>query len=156
MAEAKKVFKDVPATTLLRRFKEAEKAKEKYNGTWARNIRLWRTEAWVGIEKIAWFQSEPEYNKVFEFVETMRGFLSDNKWGMDVIPAVIPGDMQKALDGDRDINVATGITMVQYRLQRAAAFELMRASSRSQRRKLAELAREVIQTCDSLHNSPKK
>lgn len=63
--------------------------------------------------------------------------------------------LQKALDGDRDINVATGITMVQYRLQRAAAFELLRASSRSQRRKLAELAREVIQTCDNLHNSPK-
>lgn len=63
--------------------------------------------------------------------------------------------LQKALDGDRDINVATGITMVQYRLQRTAAFELLRASSRSQRRKLAELAREVIQTCDGLHNGPK-
>ena len=63
--------------------------------------------------------------------------------------------LQAALDGDRSINVATGITMVQYRLQRAAAFELLRASSRSQRRKLAELAREVIQTCDNLHNGPK-
>lgn len=63
--------------------------------------------------------------------------------------------LQKALDGDRDINVATGITMVQYRLPRTAAFELLRASSRSQRRKLAELAREVIQTCDGLHGGPK-
>ncbi|MDY0106923.1 MAG: response regulator [Giesbergeria sp.] len=63
--------------------------------------------------------------------------------------------LQKALDGDRDINVATGITMVQYRLPRAAAFELLRASSRSQRRKLAELAREVIEVCNGLHAGPK-
>lgn len=63
--------------------------------------------------------------------------------------------LQKALDSDRDINVATGITMVQYRLSRAAAFELLRASSRSQRRKLAELAREVITMCDGLHSGPK-
>ncbi len=63
--------------------------------------------------------------------------------------------LQKALDGDRDINVATGITMVQYRLSRAAAFELLRSSSRSQRRKLAELAREVIQLCDTMHGDAK-
>src|SRR3990167_8494396 len=63
--------------------------------------------------------------------------------------------LQKALDGDRDINVATGITMVQYRLTRAAAFELLRSSSRSQRRKLAELAREVIQLCDTMHRDQK-
>lgn len=63
--------------------------------------------------------------------------------------------LQAALDGDRDINVATGITMVQYRLQRTAAFELLRASSRSQRRKLADLAREVIALCDGMHTGPK-
>lgn len=63
--------------------------------------------------------------------------------------------LQKALDGDRDINVATGITMMQYRLARPAAFELLRSSSRSQRRKLADLAREVIQLCDTLQKDPK-
>lgn len=63
--------------------------------------------------------------------------------------------LQQALDGDRDINVATGITMMQYRLTRAAAFELLRSSARSQRRKLAELAHEVIQLCDTMHQTPK-
>ena len=46
--------------------------------------------------------------------------------------------LQEALNGDRDINVATGITMMQYRLPRAAAFELLRSASRSQRRKLGQ------------------
>lgn len=59
--------------------------------------------------------------------------------------------LQAALDSDRDINVATGITMVQYRLQRAPAFELLRAAARAQRRKIAEVAREVIENSDKLH-----
>mgnify|MGYP002149656368 CR=1 FL=1 len=42
--------------------------------------------------------------------------------------------LQEALDGDRSINVATGITMMQYRLPRAAAFELLRSAARSPRR----------------------
>jgi len=112
MAEKPTLFKDVPATTLLRRFKEAEKAKEKYNGTWARNMRLWNTDAWNGIEKIAWFQSEPQYNKVFEFVETMRGFLSDNKWGMDVIPASIPGAIQDAMDGKNSEAISKSVSKI--------------------------------------------
>lgn len=58
--------------------------------------------------------------------------------------------LQAALDGDRDINVATGITMVQYRLQRAAAFELLRTASRSQRCKLAQVAAGVIQNAEAL------
>ena len=63
--------------------------------------------------------------------------------------------LQEALDGDRSINVATGITMMQYRLPRTAAFELLRSASRSQRRKLAELAKEVIDTSDRLHTVTK-
>ena len=60
--------------------------------------------------------------------------------------------LQAALDGDRSINVATGITMMQYRLPRAAAFELLRSAARSQRRKLADMALEAIDTCDRLHS----
>lgn len=59
--------------------------------------------------------------------------------------------LQEALDSVRDINVATGIAMVQYRLRRDAAFELLRSSARTQRRKLAQLAHEVIQGCETLH-----
>lgn len=61
------------------------------------------------------------------------------------------GQLQEALDGDRDINVATGITMMQYRLQRGAAFELLRSSARAQRRKLGHIAVEIIQNCETLH-----
>ena len=63
--------------------------------------------------------------------------------------------LQEALDGDRSINVATGITMMQYRLPRAAAFELLRGAARAQRRKLADLAQEAIDTCDRLHTPSK-
>lgn len=59
--------------------------------------------------------------------------------------------LQVALDGDRSINIATGITMMQYRLPRAAAFELLRSAARSQRRKLCDLGQETIDSCDRLH-----
>jgi AmiR/NasT family two-component response regulator len=59
--------------------------------------------------------------------------------------------LQNALDSERDISVAIGITMVQYRLGRKAAFELLRKTARSQRRKLAELAAEVIRASESLN-----
>lgn len=58
--------------------------------------------------------------------------------------------LQTALHNDRDINVAIGITMVQYRLTRQAAFDMLRAAARSQRRKLVVLAQEVIQTSESV------
>jgi response regulator NasT len=58
--------------------------------------------------------------------------------------------LQGALDGDRDINVAVGITMVQHRLKRADAFEMLRKSARSQRCKLSSLAAQVIEAGETL------
>ena len=58
--------------------------------------------------------------------------------------------LQAALDAERDISVAIGITMVQHQLVRQDAFELLRKTARSQRRKLAELATEIIRTPQSL------
>lgn len=52
--------------------------------------------------------------------------------------------LQAALDAERDISVAVGITMVQRHLARQDAFELLRKLARTQRRKLAELAAEII------------
>ena len=40
--------------------------------------------------------------------------------------------------------------MVQYRLTRQAAFDMLRAAARSQRRKLAVLAQEVIQASENV------
>lgn len=48
--------------------------------------------------------------------------------------------LRQALDGDRQISVATGIVMVQHRLGRKEAFEMLRRSARSQRKKLAVVA----------------
>lgn len=57
--------------------------------------------------------------------------------------------LQAALNAERDISVAIGITMVQQRLDRHTAFELLRKVARSQRRKLGELATEIIQASET-------
>ncbi len=54
--------------------------------------------------------------------------------------------LQAALDAERDISIAIGITMALHQLQRPDAFELLRKTARSQRRKLAELATEIIRS----------
>jgi len=59
--------------------------------------------------------------------------------------------LQNALEKERDISIAIGITMVQYRLGRKAAFELLRKTARSQRRNLAELAMDVIRASETLN-----
>ncbi|MGZ4955883.1 MAG: ANTAR domain-containing response regulator [Methylobacter sp.] len=59
--------------------------------------------------------------------------------------------LQNALNSEREISIAIGITMVQYRLGRKAAFELLRQTARSQRRKLAELAIDVINASENLN-----
>lgn len=59
--------------------------------------------------------------------------------------------LQGALNSEREISIAIGITMVQYHLDRKAAFELLRKTARSQSRKLAELAAEVIKASETLN-----
>jgi len=61
--------------------------------------------------------------------------------------------LQTVLDGERDISIATGIIMVQYRLSRKAAFDSLRNAARSQRRKLAEIAGDIICTRETLNLS---
>lgn len=59
--------------------------------------------------------------------------------------------LQNALDGERNISVATGILMMEYRLKRQAAFSLLRDTARKQRRKLAEFACEVVSARETLN-----
>lgn len=59
--------------------------------------------------------------------------------------------LQQALNSEREISIAIGITMVQYRLDRKAAFELLRKTARSQGRKLAVLAVEIISASETLN-----
>lgn len=52
--------------------------------------------------------------------------------------------LQRALNVERDVSLAVGIIMVQYRLSRQAAFAQLRSAARTQRRKLAEVGKEVV------------
>lgn len=58
--------------------------------------------------------------------------------------------LQTALDNERDINAAVGITMVQHHLTRKSAFELLRQGARSQRCKLIELAQRIITAAEAI------
>lgn len=58
--------------------------------------------------------------------------------------------LQQALEGDRSINVATGIIMVSHKRTRADAFDMLRNSARSQRRKLSDLAQDTIQGSEAV------
>lgn len=59
--------------------------------------------------------------------------------------------LQTALDSDRETNVAIGVTMVQHGIDRAESFELLRRTARSQRRKLLDLAKEVVAAQETLN-----
>lgn len=59
--------------------------------------------------------------------------------------------LQAALDNEREISMAVGITMVQHRLGRRAAFELLRKTARNRRCKLATLALDIINASETLN-----
>ena len=59
--------------------------------------------------------------------------------------------LQTALDADRDVSLAIGIIMERRRLGRQDAFELLRGQARTERRKLIELAREIVLAAEKLN-----
>jgi response regulator NasT len=59
--------------------------------------------------------------------------------------------LQAALDNERDINAAVGITMMQHHLTRKMAFELLRQRARTQRCKLFELAQHIIKAAEIIN-----
>lgn len=63
--------------------------------------------------------------------------------------------LQQALDNERGINVAVGITMVQHGLKRQAAFEQLRGAARIRNMKLADLALEVLKSCEVIAQGTK-
>lgn len=56
--------------------------------------------------------------------------------------------LQTALNSERDISVAVGITMVQRQLTREAAFNVLRDAARARRCKMVLVAAEVIHDCE--------
>lgn len=58
--------------------------------------------------------------------------------------------LQQILDDDRVVDVAVGIVMAQHRLGRQAALDLLRQCARTQRRKLVELAQDMIRAAEAV------
>lgn len=63
----------------------------------------------------------------------------------------LTAQLRGALEVEREVSMAVGITMVQYRLGREAAFDMLRTAARTQRRKLVEVAQAVVQAHATLH-----
>lgn len=59
--------------------------------------------------------------------------------------------LQTALDADRDVSLAIGIMMERRRLSRQEAFEILRSQARTERRKLIDLAREVVLAVEKIN-----
>lgn len=68
---------------------------------------------------------------------------------------VTKSQLTSALSGDRDISTAIGIVMLKHHIDRKAAFNHLRDNARMQRKKLAELAKEIISDIESLHTENK-
>lgn len=64
---------------------------------------------------------------------------------------VTGAQLTTALAGSREISMAVGVLMVRDSLKREQAFELLRSHSRSQRRPIAEVARELLASAEKLH-----
>lgn len=59
--------------------------------------------------------------------------------------------MAAELAGAREVSIATGILLERMHVDRANAFELLRRHARSQRRKLREVAADVVQASETLN-----
>ena len=59
--------------------------------------------------------------------------------------------LNTALAGSREISMAVGLLMMRDRLDRKQAFGLLRANARSQRRSIAELAKELLTSAENLY-----
>lgn len=53
-----------------------------------------------------------------------------------------------ALTGDRDISIAIGLTMAKFKIDRNSAFEQLRTAARKQSKKLAIIAKEIIDSAE--------
>ena len=59
--------------------------------------------------------------------------------------------LNTALTGSREISMAVGLLMLRDRLNRDQAFEALRANARSQRRQVAEVAKELLVSAEKLY-----
>lgn len=64
-------------------------------------------------------------------------------------------NLSTALAIGRETSIAIGILMERHRLDQAAAFEALRARARAARRKLSEVAAEIVAAAETLNHRPK-
>lgn len=62
----------------------------------------------------------------------------------------VSAQLQSALDAERSISVATGITMAEYKLKRSDAFSVLRNAARRRHRKLSDMADVVVEAHEAL------
>lgn len=60
--------------------------------------------------------------------------------------------LNTALTGSREISMAVGLLMIRDRLNREQAFDLLRDNARSQRRPVAEVAKELLTSAENLYS----
>lgn len=60
-------------------------------------------------------------------------------------------NLATALSVGRETSIAIGLIMERYRLDQDAAFEALRTKARAQRRKVAEVAEEIVRAADTLN-----
>jgi len=94
-------FDNVPVERLKELFEQSKQFREaNYEEQWEDAKNYYDGKHWEGIDSIAWFQSEPTYNKIFEYVEIMRGYLSDSKWGLDIFPLGVPQELMESFQDE--------------------------------------------------------
>ncbi|MEZ5615145.1 MAG: response regulator [Rhodocyclaceae bacterium] len=59
--------------------------------------------------------------------------------------------LQNALNESREVSMAIGLLMERYRLDRQQAFEALRGAARTQRRKIGELAEDMLAAAELLN-----
>jgi response regulator NasT len=60
--------------------------------------------------------------------------------------------LSEGLTGNREVSAAVGIVMERYRLTQRAAFESLRARARAERRKIEEVAADLIRAVETLNS----
>lgn len=63
--------------------------------------------------------------------------------------------LNTALAGSREISTAVGLLMMRDRIDREQAFEVLRSHARSQRRPVAEIAKELLNSAENLYTIKK-
>ena len=87
--------------------------------------------------------------RINQFVTSIEAALA--RWAEIVALKNAEENLKTALQGDRNIGIATGLIMERYHLQAIPAFELLRRHVRSRQCKLEEVAAEIVSSAEKLN-----